>query len=463
MAQILFIENREKTVFWEQVAINLRQRGHSIAWLVQNPQFAPRAFCAEGAASVYRLAFPPRGAQARAAQDAGETWVREHHPALLTDRGRRHFGAGTAHYGHYTAAIEGVLRAVQPHMVVGESTLFHELIAIERCRAAGIAYVQPCANRYPSGRFSLFAFDTQQPVAGSDEAWPETSVRDLAERIASGRELPFYMRVPDPVEKLQRRLLWATTRGRVWWGRLRGERYNTPSLRRKLNLGRQVRVSLARWTTLQRLPSAPARTLMYPLQLQPEANIDVWGRPYSDQAELVRALLAAAPVDVQIAVKANPKAKYELSDDLLALAAAEPRVCLLPLDMSMAQAHAHCVGAVTVSGTVAFEAVFGKGRCVSLRHPVIEREFTAFHAASPADAVRRLLDEPQAGCGSPALGARLLKRLIAQSFAGLVSDPLSHPGCLAPDNVDAVARALDGLVTRQAAGPTERLREPEAA
>jgi hypothetical protein len=458
---ILFIENREKTAFWEQVALNLRQRGHRIAWMVQNPQFAPPAF--SDTTDVHRLPFPVDAAGPATTQATSENWVREHHPELITDRGRSHFGAGTAHYGHYTAAIESVLRLVAPDLVVGESTLFHELIAIDRCRRAGILYVHPCANRYPSGRFSLFAYDTQQPAAGSGEAWPETNVDELAERIGSGHEVPFYMRRSGRAQKLRRRLLWAATRGRVWWGRLLGERYNTPSLRRKLALARQVQARLARWATLQRLPADPARTLMYPLQLQPEANIDVWGRPYSDQVALVREMLAAAPANVQIAVKANPKAKYELADELLALAASEPRLCLLPLGMSMQQAHAQCVGAVTVSGTVAFEAIFGKGRCVSLRHPLIEQEFPAFHAASPTDAVRRLLDEPHSGRGSLAVGTRLLERLIAQSFPGLVSDPLSHPGCLASGNVDAVARAIDGLVAQRAASPAEPLRAPQTA
>ncbi len=439
MASILFVENREKTGLWEQVALNLRTRGHDIAWLVQNPLFAPKAFAGE----VQVLPFPRTGAGDATTSD--ESWI-DAGDAAAADRGRRYFNAGTAHYAHYAQAIDRVLSR-RPDVVVGESTLFHELIAIDRCRATGIDYLHPCANRYPGGRFSLFAFDTQIPAAGSSEVWPEAAALELAERIAGGREVPFYMRSLSHSERPLRQLRWIITRARVWRGRLGGERYNTPSLRRKLALWRQVRANLAQWRLREGLPAQAKRTILYPLQLQPEANMDVWGRPYSDQVAFIRALLAAAPSGVQIAVKANPKAKYELSDALLALAAAEPRICLLPLNMPMTEAHKNCIGAVTVCGTVGLESVFGRGRCLSLRHPVLEREFPGFHASTPAEAMQRLLNEPAAGVGNPGLGAQLIRRLVAQSFPGLVSDTFSHPECLDPANVAAIADVLHDYVT----------------
>jgi hypothetical protein len=440
--RVLFVENRGKTAFWERVALRMQGDGHEIAWLVQNPVFAPSAFAHSDRMRV--LPFPPRaGGRTGADEDA---FVRQHYPALLTDRGRRYFGAGVGHYAHYASEIQRSLNEAQPDLVVGESTLFHELIAIDCCRASGVPYVQPVANRYPRGRFSLFAYDTQHAVAGSGDSLPEGEARALAERIASGREVPFYMRVPGPLEKALSRSKWALSRGRVWWGRLRGERYNTPSLWCKVSLERQVRGNLRRWRRLERVPASPTRTLLYPLQLQPEANIDVWGRPYSDQVTIIRDLLAIAPRDVEVAVKANPKAKYELSDELLRLAESNPRLCLLPVQMTMPESLARVTGAITATGTIGIEAVFGKGRCLSLRHPLIEKEFPEFHADSLAKATQRLLSEPSAGVGNVELGTRLLRHFVAQSFAGLVSEPLLHPACMDRGNIEAVARALETLL-----------------
>ncbi len=47
--------------------------------------------------------------------------------------------------------------------------------------------------------------------------------------------------------------------------------------------------------------------------MQSETDIDVWGRPYSNQVEPVRHLLAALPEDRIIIVNANQKSSYEAS------------------------------------------------------------------------------------------------------------------------------------------------------
>lgn len=440
--KILFVENRAKTLFWEQVALSLQKMGHQVDWLVQNPHYRPRQI--GSTSEVYVLPFPVSTGCEPATYT--EAWIREFHPAVVTDRGRNFFGAGATHYDHYKAEISRVLSVQCPDLVIGESTLFHELLTIDLCRAAGITYVQPMSNRYPQGRFSLLAFDTQLILIESGNVWPEKDARELAERIATGTEIPFYMRAPSRAEKMQRHLAGMLAHGNVWWARLRGERYNTPSLRRKFALGRQLKRNMRRWRALQNLPSNPQATLLYPMQLQPEANIDVWGRPYSDQLAIIREMLAAAPPHFQVAVKANPKAKYELTAALFALAESDSRVCLLPLELGMPAALACSIGAVTVTGTVGFEAICGKGRAISLRHPIIEQEFPEFHAATPADAVCRLLTEPLAGFGNVSTGTKLIQLLVSQSFPGLVGDPLFYPRCIEPANVEAVAQAICRLI-----------------
>lgn len=438
MARLLFIENRGKTHLWERVAAELARAGHQVAWIVQNPQYTPAP---AAGVRVHVLPFPQ---SLQAGADAGEF------PELATDRGRRYFGAGSAHYGHYRTRIAAVLDAEQPDAVIGEPTLFHELIAIGLCRARGIPYLHPCANRYPGGRFSVLSHDTQISLGGSGERLDPSEALALAQRIASGQVVPAYMRGLNLLPKLQRTLKLVKARGGAWRGYLAGERYNTPSLRTKWRLTQQLRRNLARWQELQSVPSGAGKTLLYPLQMQPEANLDVWGREYADQVAVVRGMLDAGPPDLQVAVKANPKSKYEVSDELLALASAEPRVCLLPLDMKMADAQALTVGTLTVTGTVGLEAVLGRGRALSLGHPVIQTHFPSLHADSIADGVGKLLHEPAAGVGSAEMGAELLQHLVQTSYRGVVSEPLYDARCIEPDNVAAVAKAIKGLLGERA-------------
>ena len=195
---------------------------------------------------------------------------------------------------------------------------------------------------------------------------------------------------------------------------------------------------------------------MYPMQVQPEASIDVWGRPYSDQLEVIRRMRAALPPDMLLAIKANPHPRYELSEELLTFAESEAGVVLLPRRMTMRETWEHVEGAVTVCGTVGLEAVFGRGRCISLKHPLLDRILPGFTAATPEEAVAKLLGNPQSGKGNIESGQLLLRALYAQSWPGLISDPLYSDECIAPRNV---ARLADGIehAWRQVTGADGRV------
>lgn len=430
MAKILILENRDKTFFWSAVARLLERDGHTISWLVQNPLFARNL-----PGTVEIMAFP-KGDELEPGADL------DAFPAVLTDRGRVLFEAGSAHYAYYQRCIAARLDADRPDVLLCEPTLFHELLAIELCRARGIACPHPVGERYPPNRFVVFDGDTQTPLIESGDRIDPGDALEMARNIHDGRAIPTYMVTGGRLARARDRWRWARTRGRVIVGRWRGERYNTPSLRRKLALNRMSRRNLERWAAAATLPSEPSRTILYPLQQQPENTIDVWGRPDNDQVEIVRRILAATDRDVRVAIKANPKPFYELSDELLDLALADPRIDLIPVEMRMAQALDLATGAVTVTGTVGYEAVFGRGRCISTNHPVLERHFPEFAAGSIEEAATRLLSDPSAGRGSVERGAQLLERLVARSFPGWISDPVSAPASMASANIAAVAHAV---------------------
>lgn len=434
--KILFIENREKTFFWEKIAHYLHAQGHNVHWLIQNHMYRPRQ------TDTKNISFIPYPTSKEMAIETEELLIQNNYPLMTADRGRVYFQSGTGHYNYYRKKIENILNSYQPDLVVGESTLFHELIAIGLCRKLGAKYVQPMSNRYPRGRFSLLSFDSQNPIIESGEQWTYEQALHLAERIAKSAEMPFYMQNLTGTAKLRQQLNLMAAHGRVWSGRLWGERYNTPSATRKLALNKALKRNAARWHALERIPREPKNTVLYPMQLQPEANIDVWGQPFSNQTDLIKRLLYASPDTTEIAVKINPKTKYELTDELLSLADKEKRICLLPKNLPMNEALKLTTGAVTVTGTVAFEAICGKGRVVSLRHPIIEREFPEFHAETPEIAVHRLIKDPQTGVGNIERGATLIQRLVNQSFSGLIGDPISYPACMLKDNISSVAKAI---------------------
>lgn len=426
--KIVFVENRGKTVFWSAVARELMRHGHDVSWLVQNPAYAS----AVEAGTRFFLGFPKT-------TDLVDAPIP---PAVLTDRGRQYFGAGSQHYSFYANRIAVALDDLNPDAVIGEPTLMHELLTIEECNRRNIPYLHPTMTRYPSGRFSVLSGATQVPLMVGHNSLPSTQLLDLAKDIVAGSSLPSYMKIPSSFAAPKHAARKILGQSRVSLGWFMGERFNTPSPMRKLALQRNLRTNLKSWEALARLPNVDNSIILYPLQMQPEANIDVWGRPYVDQFAFIQRLLEALPTHSYVAVKANPKAKYEISERLLELARKDPRVILLPLDCSMVEAQHRSVGVVTVSGTVGYEAVFGRGRCLSLCHPVLERYFPAFHAQTPEEAVDRLLADDHTGRGNIELGAALLARLVADSFEGTINEPQYDPHCLSAENIKKVANAL---------------------
>lgn len=432
MARITFVENRGKTAFWVHVARELRRNGHSISWIIQNHAYRPLASDGRQICIPY-----PETA------DHEFIGIPE---AVSTDRGCNYFGGCNTHYAYYTRAINDALDELSPDVVIGEPTLFHELLIISECRARKIPYLHPTMTRYPGGRFNILDCDTQNVAIASQEQWSEEKVVELASSIAGGRSLPSYMRSVSKLDWQLQKVKRLSGLARTTFGWLGGERYNTPSPIRKRKLGQELKSRLNDWKGLARLPDDRGPVVLYPLQMQPEANIDVWGRPYSDQVGMVSALLDAVPANGSVAVKANPKSKYEVSSDLIALARREPRVVLLPLDMKMDAAHERCLGTITVSGTVGFEAVFGRGRCLSLRHPILQEDFPTFHATSPEDAVDQIFSNKDAGCGDLRSGVALLRKLISGSFPGTINEPLYDADCVTDENIARVAGALEQAI-----------------
>lgn len=448
MTRICFIENRGTVALWQTVAATLRGRGHQIGWIVQNHAFLPRDAARAGDWTAV-IPYPRQSDLAPANSNLLG--------AIAGDRGVLYFGKEPTHYRYYADQISAALDAFRPDAVIGEPTLFHEQLAILQCRRRGIPYLHAVTSRYPGDRFQVVEGDTQIPVSTPGEVWADDRLRDHVDGIRENRVVPTYMlqtHAPGRLDTLSAGL-------NLWLAHLAGEGFNTPSLRRKMRLTALLKQRLAQWEQLARPVPPGCKALLYPLQMQPEANINVWGRPYSDQLATIKAMLAAAPDNIHIAIKANPKAKYEVTEDLIALARSESRIILLPLRQSMSEAQAATLGSLTVTGTVGLEAVFGKGRCLSLCHPVITEHLPAFHISSIAEGVQRLLDDPTAGLGTEATALWLLGYLISTSYPGIISEPLLDQRVLQPANVTLVADgledALNTVLSQSTASPSKEL------
>jgi len=451
--RLLFIENRYATRVWESVATRLLAAGHEIHWMVQNPVFRPRVGC------IHQLPFPRVALQHGAGEGEG--------PGLLKypERSVTYYGHSRAHHAPYRRAIELLLRKLQPEVVFGEQTQLHELLAIDIARQMGVPFLCPSATRYPVDRVFFCINDTMQTLGGSGSTMTEEAARELLESIRYRRVTPSYMRAPQ-MPKLRRAAHRAADKVRMTWGWLRGERFLTPSPWRKMQLDRQHALNVSRWETTARAGLedswAGQPWVLYPLQLQPESNIEVWGYPWNDQVEIVRRTAdALARCGAYLVVKPNPKCKYEMSPALCELCASHPSVIPMGHGVSMQMLLPHATAVLSVTGTVIMEAA-----CSSKPIAVLgDHDLARVPGVRPIYAPEEIVDvlvEVREGHYPFAHESALiayLKKLYADSYPGTPFDPVNQPELATEDNLHALSESflhvLNHLPTLRS-GPSAR-------
>lgn len=274
--KILFVENRFRTRIWETFADCLINDGHQVLFLVQNHLFHPRC------GRVWVIPYPNK-TQLEEPTEADRSLI-------LSDRNINYFGhRSTGHYTYYRKLIRDFLEKERPDVTFGESTAFHELQTIDLCRELSIPYLQPSTCRFPPGRFSFYRYDTLEPFSGSGETMSDEQAIKLINSIVHRTIKPDYM---------QKYRATLSTRLKRWndlihlsVAYLGGEHYNTPAPWVKLRIERQRRKLIRKWNALAESRNVGSFKnsfrLLYPMQMQPEANLDVWGRPYRNQLEML--------------------------------------------------------------------------------------------------------------------------------------------------------------------------------
>lgn len=441
--RILFIENRYTTMLWLQAANALAAQGCEISWMVQNHEFAPAA------PRVHWLAYPRR-------EDLDEAPLDDELQAIArTDRALNYFGLRPTHYRHYRRLIQQVIDAVAPDVVFGEATQFHELMAIARCKSIGIPYLAPTATRYPVGRLSFLLYDSLESIGGCGFSPPEAETDRLIDDVVHRRVIPSYMEPPHrswPAtlarkrEQLRIAASWAS-----------GERYITPAPWRRLALDRAQRQARAQWDRLATRRGGMAcvpthgRWVLYPLQLQPESNLDVFGQPWISQpATMERSARALAARNATLVVKPNPKSKYEMTAQLVGTAAANENIVVLPHDYPIGPVFKSAPLVLSVTGTVILESIF-QGKPVAVLGSHGMTHLPGVIPLKRPELVADLLAEVNHGTARSASRGEaraVYGELFRTSYGALLWDPIARPDLFRPDLITNLQAAFLDVVKR---------------
>lgn len=436
--RLLFVENRYLTRVWEELTPALEAQGHEVHFMVQNPVFSPRM------GRVHVLPFPTKG---RNLVDTLDVPIK-----LQSDRAVRYFGISSAHYPHYQAQISELIGRINPDVIFGEPTQFHELLAIEEARKRAIPYLFPSATRYPTGRISFHIYDSLNTLGGCGQPLTESDALQMRDAIVQRRIVPSYM-TESKSASFRKYVLLVVDKLRILYGWLMGERMITPAPWRKINLERKQKSLINRWESFA-LKSLPVTMkyqawALYAMQMQPESNIDVWGFPWYDQVAIIRESADALGArGMKLVVKPNPKSKYELCADLCDLIESHEHIVVLSHSCKMTDVFPHASAVISVTGTVLLECVLsGKPVGVLGSHPM-SRYAGVTSLASPGE-IAELVDQARKGHARQATKAesfKLLSDFHAASYPGTLYDPLNQQHLATPENLAQIAEAFRSIL-----------------
>ena len=185
--------------------------------------------------------------------------------------------------------------------------------------------------------------------------------------------------------------------------------------------------------------------VLYPLQMQPEANIDVWGFKYRDQLNLIKQICNVLPDNVLLVVKPNPKSKYELSEEIIQYVKNNRKIIPLKHSVSMDGILSQIDLVTTVTGTIAIESILSNIPVVTFIK-TINNEQENCRFIESVDRLPEVINdviEDKFPKISKKQKLIFLNRLNQTSFEGRFSDPFSYNKLSSKSNMDNLLKAFN--------------------
>ncbi len=432
--KILFIENRHKTFFYEPIAKRLLTKGNQIYWVIQNKEFIPG-----GHFKKYIIPYPKGNFQFKKDEEVEDI--------IKIDRQINHFRKNdSSYFYYYNEKIKDILNEVQPDIVFGESTAFHELLTILNCKKQNILYLNPTTCRYPVGRFSFYEYDSIVPYHGSKDILNKEESETIINQIVYRTVAPDYMKSKAPSKRIK--LSDKITKIKSYF---LGEKYNTPDPLIKFKLEKEKKKLISIWNqnSVMNLDGVNEFALLYPLQMQPESNLDVWGREYRDQKKLIKMMSEVLPKDCKLIVKPNPKSNYELSKELISFVKENEDIVILHHNVKMDDVLPKVDLVITVTGTIAIECALSNKPVVTLVKTINNKIKSCIYINNLDDELNTIITKVKKG-DFPRINEEekieFINNLNQSSYRGKISDPFTDALCITEENINNLTEAFCSVI-----------------
>lgn len=449
--RIVFMGNQQKTDFCRELAKRLDPAMTRICWIVVNA--AQRDALLQDYAPEDVLYLPLSTPEARPpyAVKINDLLFRDRRLMHMLDRGHA-----------YLRAIQGpivdFLGADLPTLVVGELTYAYEVLTY-RLVQQELPHAQwgsPFLTRVPPGHFAFFADE-----AFSREVWtvPESGAPDAG---TGAEEDPDYKAmIRNHIAKQGGRAFITEKLGRF----LSLDGYDAQDPTWKSNTRLDKLKKNARWwwnrrtykgvpkVGIEAIVACKGRTVIFPLHLQPELNIDTCGRYWDNQEETILKIWRQLGPDDALFIKEHPVAIGNRGRDFYDRLLAYPNLHLLHHAAPVPEVLSKVDYVFTISGTMGLEAALAGGRVLCLAPTTYDR---LENVVTPAIADFRrcgtiddLYDTLRAEKTDPWDVARFQAHIARHAWPGDAGgDRNTNPASWSSLNLARVAWALQSVLAR---------------
>lgn len=346
--KIIFIENRVNIYPLTKIAEKLIKKDIKVYWLVQNNSFVPKN------GIIYKIPYPK-------VKDLKKK--NSFKDLLSKDRNIKFFNSKDDHYEYYFNIIKKIILNIKPDIVIGEATLFHELLTIKICKKLKIKYLFMQSARILIERLCFYDADNLNYIFGENKRLSNNNLKKIILNLKSEKSFVYDKTLKNQSKNFFYNIyFWF----KIFFSNFNGERYNTPNIFIKFLLEIKLFINKLRWNFYSlnfenKIFEDDSFKILYPMQLQPEQNIDVWGYPYNDQLKIIKSLLKICKkTGSQLFIKLNPKSKYELNSKIFALKKNNKNLLLLNKNFKIAGNLKKFNLIFSITGSILIEAALNK-------------------------------------------------------------------------------------------------------
>lgn len=440
--KLMFVEVRTKSFLYDKVASHLMNE-MNISWLIQNHYYRPKHVN-----NLYFIDYPDKDLIKKYRDNIPQDILEE---VSYSDRMIQNYEINSEHYGYYWEKISEIIDNEKPNLIIGELGNFHTHMVQLYANRNSIIFLDPESCRYPNNRFSFYYDREYKAKYGSEDIFSDDKNIQLLNDIRTGVSVPDYMKISKGISYYVRKIIYKVFV--VLYSYIRGEKYATqsPFIFIKLFLNKKRLYRQWEDSAVSNLKSISNKNkqdkyLLYPMQMQPEFNLDVWGRRHREQTDLIYDILSNLPDNWKLIIKPNPKSNLEINQELISLLN-NKNIIALAHSVPMRPVKKIIDNVITVTGTIAIERIFENKPVIILnktehliKHSVCSYLPKLENLASVLE--KNVIDSDDKDACS------LLTELIYTSYEGTISEPIEMAYCMHDNNIELLVKAFRDIVSK---------------